>query len=525
MTQNAVNLYDRVKELSYTTGTNDFELSGASAGFSTFSRFYSHNDIIFYAITDGTFYEVGSGIFKREDYSGVDNIHVDTIVRNPFRSSNLDNSKVNFPAGTKEVYITYPATHSVIMGSGLSGGLNTPQRHGIAVWDSENILNYFSNFVFTENGGLGINNSNPLYGIDLGGDAQDYSSRVRASGYYVGPTGVYFQANTTGANSNDVGLNTDAYPYAGGRQFVHFKPNLTDAGITPTTNSHLVFDVSGVVNEYLLLKKQPAGQVFAGPLTSCGSPPCDADYPSFRPLGSGDLPLSELDTLYTTNIQLAITSGDLASYTDSEILSASGALNSSISGVQDNLDIHVSGYASDLRDLEVAISGKLDTYLHQVDHEHPYVTAYIDRSNQFGHEDNSTYWTDSQWSIVPFADVEYQSSDSSWDTSSYWYDVPMSGRYNVQVNLSSFYDDDASPAHGDTVYRLATSGNNTVSYSYTNGYAIPANPLTIDGGSNYISYNSVKSHSWNISVPSGHKIFLEYGGFLYNMSNISIHKI
>lgn len=363
MTQNAVNLYDRVKELSYTIGTNDLELSGASAGFSRFRRFYNHDDIIFYAITDGTFYEVGSGIFKREDYSSIDTIHVDTIVRYPFRSSNSDDSKVNFPAGTKEVYVTYPATHSVIMGSGLTGGLNTPQRHGVAVWNSENVLNYFPNFVFKENGGLGINNPDPMYGIDLGGAEDDYSSRVRASGYYVGPTGIYFEANTTGANSNDVGLNTDAYPYVGGRQFVHFKPNLTDEGITPTTNSHLVFDVSGVVNEYLLLKKQSAGQVFAGPLTSCGSPPCDADYPSFRFLGSGDLPLDELDTLYTTTETLAITSGNLVSYTDTEILSASGALNSSISGVQENLDIHVSGYISDFRDFEIASSGRIDMYL------------------------------------------------------------------------------------------------------------------------------------------------------------------
>lgn len=363
MTQNAVNLYDRVKELSYTIGTNDLELSGASAGFSRFRRFYDHDDIIFYAVTDGTFYEVGSGVFKREDYSSIDTIHVDTIVRHPFRSSNSDDSKVNFPAGTKEVYVTYPATHSVIMGSGLSGGLSTPQRHGVAVWDSENVLNYFSNFVFTASGGLGINQSNPMYGIDLGGAEDDYSSRVRASGYYVGPTGIYFQANTTGANSTDVGLNADASPYVGGRQFVHFKPNLTDAGVTPTTNSHLVFDVSGVVNEYLLLKKQSAGQVFAGPLTSCGSPPCDADYPSFRLLGSGDLPLSELDTLYTTVEQLSLTSGNLVSYTDAEVLSASGALDISISGVQANLDIHTSGYVSDFRDFEIASSGRIDTYL------------------------------------------------------------------------------------------------------------------------------------------------------------------
>ena len=67
--------------------------------------------------------------------------------------------------------------------------------------------------------------------------------------------------------------------------------------------------------------------------------------------------------MYTTNIQLAITSGDLVAYTDTEILSASGTLDSAISGVQSNLDVHISGYASDFRDFEIASSGRIDTYL------------------------------------------------------------------------------------------------------------------------------------------------------------------
>ena len=363
MTQNAVNLYDRVKEISYVLGTNEIQLAGAANGFSEFRRFYAHDDIVFYAITDGTRYEVGSGLFKNKDESAVDSYHVDTILRNPIRSSNLDDSLVNFPDGTKEVYSTYAATHSVMMGSGINSSLNTPQRHGIAVWDSENILNYFSNLVFKEAGGIGVNQSNPLYGLDLGGAASDYSSRVRASGYYVGPTGVYFEANTAGANDSDVGLNSDASPYAGGNQFVHFKPNRTDAGVTPTTNSHLVFDVSGVVNEFLLLKKQSAGQVFAGPSTSCGSPPCAADYPTFRLLASGDLPIDELDTLYTTTSQLTTTSGDLVTYVDSGILDVSGVLDSGITQVQTNLTNHISTHGDDFNAFEVASSGRIDTYL------------------------------------------------------------------------------------------------------------------------------------------------------------------
>ena len=171
MTQNAVNLYDRVKEISYVLGTNEIQLAGAANGFSEFRRFYAHDDVVFYAITDGTRYEVGSGLFKNKDESTLDSYHVDTILRSPFRSSNSDDSLVSFPDGTKEVYSTYPATHSVMMGSGINSSLNTPQRHGIAVWDSENILNYFSNLVFKEAGGIGVNQSNPMYGLDLGGAA------------------------------------------------------------------------------------------------------------------------------------------------------------------------------------------------------------------------------------------------------------------------------------------------------------------------------------------------------------------
>lgn len=363
MTQNAVNLYDRVKEISYVLGTNEIQLAGAANGFSEFRRFYAHDDVVFYAITDGTRYEVGSGLFKNKDESTVDSYHVDTILRSPFRSSNSDDSLVSFPDGTKEVYSTYPATHSVMMGSGVNSSLNTPQRHGIAVWDSENILNYFSNLVFREAGGIGVNQSNPMYGLDLGGAASDYSSRVRASGYYVGPTGVYFEDNTTGANSSSVGLNSDASPYSGGTQFVHFKPNRTDAGVTPTTNSHLVFDVSGVVNQFLLLKKQSAGQVFAGPNTSCGSPPCAADYPTFRPLASGDLPINDLHTIFTSDEDLIATSGSIITYVDSGILEASGALNSGIVDVQTNLTNHINTSNTDFNSFEVASSGRIDTYL------------------------------------------------------------------------------------------------------------------------------------------------------------------
>lgn len=359
MAQNATTLHDRVKQLSYIVGTGDYiELAtGAANGFSTFRRHYAHDDVVFYAITDGTEYEIGSGLFKDKDNSSVDAFVVDSIFRSPISSSNADNSRINFGAGTKEVYNTYPATHAVMMGSGINASLNVPQRHGIAVWDSENILNYFSNLVFKEAGGIGVNQSDPMYGLDLGGAASDYSSRVRASGYYVGETGVYFLNNTTGANSTDVGLVSASKPYAGGRQFVHFMPNQTNS----TTGTNLVFENSGVVNEISRFKTQSAATVFAGPAQNCGSPPCAADYPTFRVLHSGDIP--DLAAIYGTRDYIDTTSGNLTAEIDADVLAASGTLDNSISGVQNNLTTHIGTYATDFNAFEVASSGRIDTYL------------------------------------------------------------------------------------------------------------------------------------------------------------------
>ena len=64
MPDTIVILSDRIKELSNTTGTANLQLEGAATGFSAFGDFYSDNDYVYYAITDGTSYEVGSGQYQ-----------------------------------------------------------------------------------------------------------------------------------------------------------------------------------------------------------------------------------------------------------------------------------------------------------------------------------------------------------------------------------------------------------------------------------------------------------------------------
>ena len=316
-------LSDRVKELSYTIGTGNIALSGPVNGFSSFSSKYSNGDNLFYAITDGTNYEIGSGLYSSS-----------TLVRFPVKSTN-SNNLVSFAEGTKEVYVTYPATHAVFNGSGFNG-YNTPKESGIAFWVSPNILNYDSNLLWdSTNDRLGINKTNPQYAIDVGGS--NTHSTIRSSGLILGASGLYFPPQNDGDSS-----------YVGGRQLTHYVKNQLDkyaydnSLISQLTGSDSVFQLSGVANQYLFLKKQNAGSVFAGPPSGC-SPPCSPGYPSFRTLTLEDIP--NLSGVYSTNTIFYTLSGVL----NNNITVNSGVSRQyslDVSGVLNNKITLVSGILS-----------------------------------------------------------------------------------------------------------------------------------------------------------------------------------
>jgi hypothetical protein len=99
MTQ--VVLKDRVKETSTTTGTGSFTLAGAVTGFQDFSVIGNGN-LTFYTITnvDGD-WEVGVGMYFT---SGP------TLERNAVLDSSNSGNRVDWPAGDKEVFVTYPSS-------------------------------------------------------------------------------------------------------------------------------------------------------------------------------------------------------------------------------------------------------------------------------------------------------------------------------------------------------------------------------------------------------------------------------
>jgi hypothetical protein len=94
---------DRVKETSTTTGTGTFTLLGAAAGFQSFSVIGNSNTT-YYTIDGGTEWEVGLGTYTS---SGT------TLSRDTILESSNGGSAVNFSAGTKNVFVTYPAERAL----------------------------------------------------------------------------------------------------------------------------------------------------------------------------------------------------------------------------------------------------------------------------------------------------------------------------------------------------------------------------------------------------------------------------
>lgn len=122
----ALVLKDRVQETTTTTGTGTLTLSGAVTGFQSFSVIGNGNTT-FYSIVFGASFEIGIGTYTS---SGT------LLSRDTILSSSNSNNAVNFGAGTKNVFVTYPASKSV-----------TTNTQGIITVNG----NYFSNYnVITE---------------------------------------------------------------------------------------------------------------------------------------------------------------------------------------------------------------------------------------------------------------------------------------------------------------------------------------------------------------------------------------
>jgi hypothetical protein len=97
-------LKDRVKETTTTAGTGAVSLGGASNTFDTFQSYMADGDTTYYAIvttvSGSDEWEVGLGTWNTGN----------TLTRTTVLSGSNGTSAVNFSAGAKEVFMTYPAS-------------------------------------------------------------------------------------------------------------------------------------------------------------------------------------------------------------------------------------------------------------------------------------------------------------------------------------------------------------------------------------------------------------------------------
>lgn len=115
-------LKDRVKETTTTTGTGTITLAGAVSGYQSFSVIGNANTT-YYTIVDAATgaWEVGLGTYTA---SGT------TLSRDTVLESSNSGSLVNFGAGTKDVFVTYPAERAVVSGTTDYLSLPAPSTSG-----------------------------------------------------------------------------------------------------------------------------------------------------------------------------------------------------------------------------------------------------------------------------------------------------------------------------------------------------------------------------------------------------------
>ena len=349
-----VRLSDRVKQLSFDPSTNAFSLDSIATGFSPFRDFYENGDVVFYAATDGTRYEVGSGEYNNN-----------TLTRYPLRSTNIssgpyfvDDASAHGATRGKEghfypLYLTKSAASGIKGFAGVANGVhehkfsgfpgvtfympNTHAGHAVPAYhpgvsgqnyavsggpvDFQGVTEVFVTYpgkhsVFTGAGVSGFSEPRKA-GIAFWGNEQtlDYDADIvwstgeNALGVSqtspsfavdVGGLTSYSQVRASGFIDGGSGIQFSggqALPQSslktasGGRQLEPFFRNEVDT----QTKSDQLLSLSGLVDQRILLQEQLKGAVFAGPASGCGAS-CSPDYPEFRYLELEDIP--DLSSLY-----------------------------------------------------------------------------------------------------------------------------------------------------------------------------------------------------------------------------------
>jgi len=161
----ALVLKDRVKETTTTTGTGTLTLAGAVEGFQSFSAVGDGNTT-FYSVVhqDGAVgeWEVGIGTYTA---SGT------TLARTTVLQSSNGGAAVNFSAGSKDVFVTYPSDKAVaVSGSPKFATVSaTSLNAGTLTVGGENVATSSTVATLSATMATSISNHLPLAGGTLTG--------------------------------------------------------------------------------------------------------------------------------------------------------------------------------------------------------------------------------------------------------------------------------------------------------------------------------------------------------------------